>query len=305
MNNFRRLLLSGAMAIGLSAGMAVAQNASGTVFASADEGVDKFVAAARAKDIAALDTILGPDGRDILHSGDSQEDQNALARFTLAYDAGHKLVQDSPTKSSLVVGNDDWPLPIPLVKEASGWRFDTEAGREELLARRVGRNELATIEACKAFVDAQREYASVDRGDGILDYAQRFVSTPGKKDGLYWPAKPGEALSPLGPLFVKAQAAGYSPGKSAAPQAYNGYYFRILTGQGSAARGGAYSYLAHGKMMGGYALIATPAIYGVSGVMSFIVNQDGQVFQKDLGPNTGTTAAQIKTFDPGPGWQKA
>ena len=303
MRYLHRLLLATVMAT--TAGIAAAQDTSGTVFSSASEGVDKFVAAARAKDIAALDKILGPDGRDILHSGDDQEDKNALARFTLAYDAGHKLVQDSPTRTSLVVGNDDWPLPIPLVKEANGWRFDAEAGREELLARRVGRNELATIEACKAFVDAQREYASVDRGDGLLDYAQRFVSSPGKKDGLYWPAKPGESLSPLGPLFVKAQVAGYAPGKGDKPQAYNGYYFRILTGQGAAANGGAYSYLAHGKLMGGFALIATPATYGVSGVMSFIVNQDGQVFQKDLGPNTRAVAAQIKTFDPGPGWTKA
>ena len=303
MRYLHRLLLATVMAT--TAGIAAALDTSGTVFSSASEGVDKFVAAARAKDIAALDKILGPDGRDILHSGDDQEDKNALGRFTLAYDAGHKLVQDSPTRTSLVVGNDDWPLPIPLVKQANGWRFDAEAGREELLARRVGRNELATIEACKAFVDAQREYASVDRGDGVLDYAQRFVSSPGKKDGLYWPAKPGEGLSPLGPLFVKAQVAGYAPGKSDKPQAYNGYYFRILTGQGTAANGGAYSYLAHGKLMGGFALIATPATYGVSGVMSFIVNQDGQVFQKDLGPNTRAVATQIKTFDPGPGWTKA
>jgi hypothetical protein len=307
MSRLHKLLLSTAVAMGLGASagasMAVAQNASGTVFSSASEGVDQFVAAARAKDIAALDKILGSDGRDILHSGDEQEDKNAMGRFALAYDAGHKLVVDSPTRSTLIVGNDDWPLPIPLVKEENGWRFDAEAGRSELLARRIGRNELATIESCKAFVDAQREYASVDRGDGVLDFAQRFISTPGKQDGLYWPAKPGEAFSPLGPLFVKAQAAGYNPGKGGAPQPYNGYYFRILTGQGSAANGGAYSYLAHGKMLGGYALIAYPATYGVSGVMSFIVNQDGQVFQKDLGPNSA--AAQIKTFDPGPGWKKA
>jgi hypothetical protein len=304
MRDLHQLFLATVMATGLTAGIAAAQERSAMVFSSASEGFDKFVAAARAKDIAALDKMLGPDGRDILHSGDDTEDKNALARFTLAYDAGHKLVQDSPTRSTLVVGNDDWPLPIPLVKEANGWRFDAEAGRDELLARRIGRNELATIEACKAFVDAQREYASVDHGDGLLDYAQRFVSSPGKKDGLYWPAKPGEALSPLGPLFVKAQAVGYAPGKGNAPQAFNGYYFRILTGQGSAANGGAYSYMAHGKMMGGFALIATPATYGVSGVMTFIVNQDGQVFQKDLGPNTAAVAAQIKLFDPGPGWKK-
>jgi hypothetical protein len=253
-----------------------------------------------------LDKILGPGGRDILHSGDAQADKNALAKFVTAYDAGHKLSQDSPTKSTLSVGADDWPMPVPLVKQGDGWHFDTAAGREELLARRIGRNELTTIDACKAFVDAQRDYASTDRGDGIIDYAQRFVSSPGKKDGLYWPTKAGEPDSPLGPLFVQAQAAGYKaagvPGK---PQPYNGYYFRIMDGQGPAAKGGAYSYLAHGKLMGGFALIATPATYGVSGVMTFMVNQDGDVFQKDLGPDTAKAAAAIKTFDPGPGWKKA
>jgi hypothetical protein len=255
--------------------------------------------------MATLDKILGADSRDILHSGDEQEDKNALMRFLAAYDDRQKLVADGPAKSTLVVGTDDWAMPIPLVKGANGWYFDTAAGRDELLARRIGRNELATIEACKAFVDAQREYASVDRGDGLIDYAQRFISTPGKKDGLYWPAKPGEPPSPLGPLFGKAQAAGYAPGKGAAPQPFNGYYFHIVTGQGPAAKGGAYSYLAHGKMMGGFALIAYPATYGVSGVMTFIVNHDGEVFQKDLGPNTSAVAGQIKTFDPGPDWKKA
>jgi hypothetical protein len=251
-----------------------------------------------------LDKILGPDGRDILHSGDAQSDKNALGRFVTAYDAGHKLVTDSPTKATLTVGADEWPLPVPLVKGAGGWRFDTAAGKTELLNRRIGRNELITIEACRAFVDAQREYASSDRGDGILDYAQRLISTPGKKDGLYWATKSGEPDSPLGPLFAKAQAAGYAPGKSSAPQPFNGYYFRILQGQGPAAKGGAYSYLAHGKMMGGFALIATPATYGVSGVMTFMVNQDGEVFQRDLGPETVSMAAQIKSFDPVPGWKK-
>jgi hypothetical protein len=267
--------------------------------------VDQFIAAGRAKDMAALDKILGPDGRDILHSGDEQADKNALGRFVAAYDANHKLVADSTTHSTLLVGADDWPLPIPIVKVADGWRFDTAAGRTELLARRIGRDELSTIEACKAFVDAQREYASADHGDGLLDYAQRFISTPGKKDGLYWPAKQGEEQSPLGPLFVKAQAAGYAPGKSGAPQPFNGYYFRILSGQGSAAKGGAYSYLAHGKMMGGFALIAYPASYRVSGVMTFIVNQDGDVFQKDLGPTTSADAARIKDFNPDSGWKKS
>ena len=304
MNSLRHLLFSTVIAMGMGTGVAVSQQTAGTVFPSAPEGVDRFVAAGRAKDMAALDKILGQDGRDILHSGDDQADRNALKRFISAYDARHKLVQDSPTRSTLVVGKDDWPMPIPLVKGADGWSFDTAAGRAELLARRIGRNELSTIQACKAFVDAQREYASTDRGDGLLDYAQRFISTPGKQDGLYWPAKPGKPMSPLGPLFVKAQAAGYTPGGKSTPQPFNGYYFRILTGQGPAAKGGAYNYLAHGKLMGGFALVSSPATYGVSGVMTFIVNQDGDVFQKDLGPNTATAAAQIKTFNPGPGWKK-
>ena len=304
MNSLRQILLL-ATVFTLSVTIKPAQGAEGTAFPSAQAGVDKFVAASRTNDIAALDKILGPDGRDILHSGDAQADKNALGRFVAAYDASHRLVAANPIKTTLAVGADEWPLPIPLVKRAEGWRFDTAAGREELLARRIGRNELITIEACKAFVDAQREYASSDRGDGILDYAQRFVSTKGKRDGLYWPAKSGEPQSPLGPMFAKAQAAGYAPGASGKPQPFNGYYFRILQGQGPAAKGGAYSYIAHGKMMGGFALIATPATYGVSGVMTFIINQDGEVFQRDLGPETVARAGQIKSFDPEPGWKKA
>lgn len=302
MNSLRQILL---LATAFILSVTIKAGAEGTAFPSAEAGVDKFVAAARTNDEAALDKILGPEGRDILHSGDAQADKNALGRFVAAYDAGHKLASVGPTKATLTVGSDEWPLPVPLVKDADGWRFDTAAGKEELLARRIGRNELITIDACKAFVDAQREYASSDRGDGILDYAQRFISTPGKKDGLYWATRPGEAQSPLGPLFAKAQAAGYAPGASGKPQPFNGYYFRILPGQGPAAKGGAYSYLAHGKMMGGFALIATPATYGVSGVMTFMVNQDGEVFQRDLGPETVARAGQIKTFDPEPGWKKA
>jgi hypothetical protein len=305
MSNLRRFLILTVTALGISTGAGWAQGESGTVFSSANEAVERFVAAGRKKDMAALGRILGKDGRDILHSGDAQADSNALGRFVTAYDARHKLVDVGGGRMALLVGTDDWPLPIPVVKTAEGWQFDAASGRAELLARRIGRNELATIEACKAFVDAQREYASVDRGDGALTYAQRFLSTPGKKDGLYWLPKKGEAPSPLGPLFVKAQAAGYEPGKNATPQAYNGYRFRILLAQGPAAKGGSYSYLAHGKMMGGFALIAYPASYGVSGVMTFIVNHDGTVFQKDLRAKTEAAAAQIMTFNPDAGWKKA
>ncbi len=304
MSSLRQLLLLTVTALGISAGYGWAQDAPGMVFSSAKEAVERFVTAARKSEVATLDQILGKGGRDVLHSGDAQSDRNARARFVAAYDARHKLVDVGGGRMALLVGTDDWPLPIPVVKTGDGWRFDAASGRAELLARRIGRNELVTIEACKAFVDAQREYASADRGDGALNYARRFVSSAGKKDGLYWPAKKGDAPSPLGPLFVKAQAAGYTPGNSATPQAYNGYYFRILFAQGPAAKGGAYSYLAHDKMMGGFALIAHPASYGVSGVMTFIVNHDGDVFQKDLGPKTDEAAAQIKTFNPDAGWQK-
>jgi len=303
MNRLRQLLFITAFGAGIGTGVAIAQE--GSAFSSAQEGIDKFVAAARANDTATLDKILGPEGHDILHSGDAQADKNALSRFVAAYDAAHKLVTDNRTKITLAVGADQWQLPVPLVKGESGWHFDAPAGREELLARRIGRNELITIEACKAFVDAQREYAASDRGDGLLDYAQRFTSSPGKKDGLYWPAKAGQPQSPLGPMFARAQAAGYAPGATGKPQAFNGYYFRILQAQGPGAQGGAYSYLAHGKMIGGFGLIATPATYGVSGVMTFMVNQDGEVFQRDLGPSTTELAGRIKSFDPGAGWKKA
>jgi hypothetical protein len=304
MSSLRQLLFLTVTALGISAGATWAQGGSGTVFSSANEAVERFVTAGRRNDVATLEQILGKDGHDVLHSGDAQSDSNARKRFVAAYDARHKLVDVGGGRMALLVGTDDWPLPIPVVKTAEGWQFDAASGRAELLARRIGRNELVTIEACKAFVDAQREYAAADRGDGVLTYARRFVSTPGKKDGLYWLAKKGEAPSPLGPIYARAQAAGYEPGKNA-PQAYNGYYFRILLAQGPAAKGGAYSYLAHGKMMGGFALIAYPASYGVSGVMTFIVNHDGDVFQKDLGPKTGAAAAQIKTFNPDAGWKKA
>jgi hypothetical protein len=192
-----------------------------------------------------------------------------------------------------------------LVKQGTTWRFDLAAGRDELINRRIGRNELNAIEASQAFVDAQQDYASEDRdGDNILEYAQRFVSTPGMKDGLYWPAQAGEEESPLGPLFAEARAEGYQLGTAAGGTPYYGYRYKILTSQGPAAMGGAYDYIVGGNMLSGVGMIAYPAQHGFSGVMSFIVNHDGVVYQKDLGPETASVAAAMPVFNPDDTWQR-
>jgi hypothetical protein len=202
------------------------------------------------------------------------------------------------------VGINDWPFPIPIVKFGKNWRFDTKLGKEEILSRRIGRNELAAIQTCLAIVDAQREFATMDReGDGLLKYAQKFHSDKGKMDGLYWESAPGEKPSPLGPLVAVAQSKGYRKEEKPAP--YNGYFFRMLTAQGKDARGGAYGYLVKGKMVGGFALIAYPASYGASGVKTFIVNHEGVVYEKDLGPKTTEKAKSMKDFNPDKTWEKA
>jgi hypothetical protein len=277
-------------------------------FASPSLAANALVSAVRAKDIATLRTILGPAGDDIVYSGDSTADDEAGREFLAAYDAHSNVSQRDPMRAYLEVGNDNWVFPIPLVKTRAGWQFDAAAGRSEILARRIGGNELDAIEACLAYVDAQREYASVYRGAGVLEYAQHFVSSNGTHDGLYWEAKPGEAQSPLGPAFAEARAEGYAPRAAgsdvdhSAP--FHGYYFKILKAQGPAARGGAYDYVADGRMIGGFALIAYPASYGVSGFTTFTVNQDGIVFQRDLGPGTGKIAPEITQFNPTKAWTK-
>ena len=204
-------------------------------------------------------------------------------------------------KAVFSIGNEDYPYPIPLVKKGQVWRFDTRAGKEELLNRRIGRNELEVIEILRAYVDAQREYATTDwDGDGKSEFAQKIRSTPGKKDGLYWAAKEGEKLSPLGPLAAKAAKEGYSKESTA----LHGYHFRILKGQGKDAEGGAFDYLVNGKMLLGFAMVAYPAQYGSSGIMTFIVNQNGIVYQKDLGKNSSKVAAAMKLFNPDKSWKK-
>lgn len=302
-------LAAATFGLALLAGLSIAaQLGKPMLFASPQRAVDAFVSAMRKGDVFTLEAVLGPDGKDIIYSGDAQADKATRDAFLAAYDEKSSLENRDATHVILDIGKDDWPLPIPIVKQGAGWRFDTVAGKRELLARRIGRNELFAIQSCLAFVDAQRDYAAVDRGDGVLDYAQRFISSEGKHDGLYWATKEGEPESPLGPAFAEAQASGFmsktlTPGVSGRVP-FHGYYFKILTSQGPAATGGAYDYLVKGKMIGGYALVAYPATYGNSGITTFMVNQDGVVYQQDLGSNTPTLAPKIAQFNPAKGWTK-
>jgi hypothetical protein len=272
-------------------------------FATPEHAVGALVDAAQSQDQKNLLTVLGPDGKAVVNSGDPVADTNARESFVSAYDIKHELELEGDGSQTLIIGDDDWPFPIPLVNKGGKWQFDTTAGLDEILRRRIGRNELATIQVALAYVQAQNEYASLDAaGLGLHVYAQRIVSRPGKKDGLYWPTAEGEPPSPLGDLAAKASAEGYKAGQTRIP--FHGYYYRILTRQGPNAPGGAYDYLAKGKMIGGFALVAYPAQYGNSGIMTFMVNQDGTVFQKDLGPQTDKLARKIESFDPDQTWTK-
>jgi Protein of unknown function (DUF2950) len=267
------------------------------------DAVDALVVTARSGDQKAALVVLGKGGEDIISSGDKVSDDAVRARFVASYDAKHQIAMDGDSKATLVIGDNDYPLPIPLVRDKDGmWSFDTDAGREEVLARRIGHNELGSIQTCLAYVDAQNDYAAKDRGAGVGVYAMRFVSTEGKTDGLYWPTVPSEEESPLGELFAAASRQGYGAGEGRSP--YHGYYYKILTRQGPAAEGGAADYIVDGKMIGGFALVAYPAQYRNSGVMTFIVNYTGTVFQKDLGPDTDKLAEAITSFNPNNTWKK-
>ena len=284
-------------------GLVLLAEAAQRSFATPEEATAALVDALKGGNRKALLEILGPQGAPLVSSGDPVADRNGRERFVAEYDRVHRL-EGGGGKVVLYVGEDAFPFPIPLVPDGPVWRFDTRAGREEILNRRIGRNELNTIQVCLAYVDAQREYYSEDRNaDGLREYAQHIASTPGKRDGLFWETKPGERPSPLGPLVATARAEGYEAARGrGAP--YHGYYYRTLTAQGPAAPGGAYEYLAHGRMIGGFALVAFPAQYGVSGIMTFVVNQDGVVYQKDLGRNTGAIARAMKQFNPDSTWTK-
>jgi hypothetical protein len=271
-------------------------------FKTPEEAAEALVNAARRGDQNGLLTVLGRDGADIVSSGDPVADAGTRQQFVTAYDAKHQVTMDGDSKAIMVIGQEDFPFPIPLVRRDGEWRFDTAAGREEVLYRRIGRNELSAIQACLAYVDAQQEYAErKDAGNGA--HAQRIISRPGKKDGLYWPAETGEADSPLGELVAAASAAGYRPGQSRTP--YHGYYYKVLTRQGPNAPGGALDYVVRGKMIGGFALLAYPAEYANSGVMTFLVNHQGVVYEKDLGPDTARIAAGMTAFNPDNSWRPA
>ncbi len=274
-------------------------------FATPAAAVDALIAANRANKMRELLALLGPKGAKLIHSGDPVADKRGRGRFVAAYDEAHKLELNGQDKAILIVGKEEWPLPIPLVRQQAGWRFDTKAGVEEILNRRIGHNELSVIEVCRAYVVAQREYAAKHlRPDGSAEYAQHFMSIDGQHNGLYWPVNPGEEESPLGLLIARARAAGYSPGTPhAKPRPYYGYYFQILTQQGKNAPGGAKNYVVNGVMTGGFALIAYPATHGDSGIMTFVVNQDGIVYQKNLGPETSRIAAAVTQYDPDPSWK--
>jgi hypothetical protein len=272
-------------------------------FKTPEAAADALASAARAGDRAAIIKVLGPEGADIASSGDPVADSDLRKRFVETYDAKHQVKMDGDAKATLIIGQEDFPVPLPLVRKGDAWQFDTAAGRAEILARRIGRNELAAIQSSLAYVDAQNDYAAKDRtGAGSGVYAQRIVSSAGKKDGLYWPTSAGDEQSPLGELVAQATRQGYRTGEGRTP--FHGYYFKILTKQGPAARGGEANYIVNGKMIGGFGLVAYPADYRNSGVMTFMVNHDGVVFQKDLGPDTADLAERMTSFNPDQSWTK-
>jgi hypothetical protein len=295
LKSIRRAALPGLMALTLLSSVAQAQQS----FPTPEDAAAALAAAVKSGPSDIL-KVLGKAADDIVSSGDEVADADTRQRFTSMYGSKHSVKTEGNKKATLMVGPDDFPFPIPLVNTRSGWKFDADEGRIEVLYRRIGRNELDAIQTCLAFVDAENEYADKDRGEGVGVYAQRIVSTPGKKDGLFW--RDDSDPSPLGALAAEASAEGYRTGEGPAP--YHGYYFRVLKGQGSDAPGGAFNYVVKGKMIGGFALIAYPAEYGNSGVMTFVVNHAGTVYQKDLGARTDSIAKRIYLFDPDQTWKK-
>jgi len=270
-------------------------------FESPEAAVGAVVSALRAEEIDQVQTILGPASADLLDSGDEIVDQSGRADFLKLYDERHSVELAGPDDAILYIGDIQWPFPIPMVRSSGTWFLDTEEGREELLDRRVGRNELNTVKVCLALVDAQNEYASRDRdGDGILEYAQAIRSSSGQRDGLYWPTTEDGRLSPIGELLAAAGEKGDLAAK--ADSGYHGYRFRVLTSQGQHATGGAYDYRAGAHMIGGFGVVAYPLRYGDSGVVSFLVSHHGVVYETDLGPETETLASGMTAFDPDSHW---
>lgn len=300
-----RRLASSLFGFVLIVSMADATAVAQETFASAQAGVDALMRAVNANDEAGLHAIFGPGSEQLLSSGDKVEDAYNRSAFGKAYAQAHRLNMTDDAHATLIVGQDEWPLPIPLVKESGHWHFDTKKGEQEILARRIGRNELSAMKVCLAIVDAQHEYATRDLdADGVPEYASHFVSQPGKRDGLYWPTPANGSPSPLGALLAAAADEGYARPGARTLEPYHGYYYRILTRQGKDAPGGARDYVVRGKLIAGFALLAYPARYGASGVMTFIVGDDGAIYEQNLGPHTQDVVATIASFDPGAGWKK-
>jgi hypothetical protein len=279
-------------------------NAVQSTYASPEEDGKALADALRSDERKQIWRVLGPGASKFVRSGDPVQDNDAREAFVAGYDKAVKFERNGGAKATMLIGPDDFPFPYPLVKTGERWRFDAKQGNEQVLDRRIGRNELSAIKVCLAYVDAQREYAARGRNEnGLLDYAQKLSSTPGAHDGLYWETNEGEAPSPLGPLAASARSQGY--GRQGPGEAYHGYFYKILTGQGKDAAGGAYDYVVNGRMIGGFALVAYPARWGNSGVMSFICNHDGVVYEKNLGRDTQAIASKMTLFDPDATWMKS
>ena len=286
--------------------MVATQTAPQRAFATPEEAVKGLVDSLKADNLDALLAIFGPDGRELATSSDAATARMNRRLFAVAFRERWHLEDAAPDRKTLVIGHEDWPFPVPIVKGADGWRFDTAAGKEEVLARRIGRNELDAIATIRAYVTAQRRYAEEGHdGKPAGVHATKFQSDPGKENGLYWPTERGQKRSPLGDLVAQAAEENRSPGVDRTkPTPFHGYYFKILTGQGAAAPGGAKNYIVKGDMSGGFALVAWPAQYDASGVMTFVVNQDGIVRERDLGPQTDAIARKMTAYNPDASWRQ-
>jgi hypothetical protein len=301
-HSFLSLLYGIVLAMAVAAPVAAVAATPQETFATPEAAADALLAALKADSDARLTALFGEEHKVKLFDPDPAAAKANRARIVESMQTLRVLKEPSADRRIILIGDQAWPVPFPIVKKGDRWRFATEEGIDELINRRIGGNERNAIYSLRAFVDAQRAYASRDRdADGVLQYAQKIMSSPGKQDGLYWPSDPakGEEASPFGPLI--AEAAPYTAGHKAGDP-YRGYYFRILSQQGKNAAGGAYSYVINGRMIAGFAMVAYPAYYGESGVMTFIVNHNGVVYERDLGPNTAKLAPGIKAFDPGKGW---
>jgi type II secretory pathway pseudopilin PulG len=287
--------------LGLMPAISQAQQQGQKTFASAEEASSALGAATQANDEAAMLAIFGPEGKQVVYSGDDVQDHEMHANFAKKYQEMHRLVNEPDGTTTLYIGAENWPAPIPLVHKGNVWYFDTEAGTKEILYRRVGRNEVTTIRVCQELVAAQKDFASQNHNE----YAQRFFSDAGQHNGLYWKAADGTPQSPIGPLIAAAVAEGYENLPEGGPTPFHGYYFHILMAQGRHAPGGSKNYFVRGKMTGGFAFVAYPAEYRSSGVMTFIVGSNGVVYEKDLGKNTESIVKAMKKFDPDSSWHKS